>query len=299
MKIYTGCVPCFARQAVEAAEMSTNDPVLRQTIIRKALHALAELPYNKTPPYAGVIIHRIVKSMVGNIDPYRELKHIYNRKALKLYPAMKEMVAQSSNMLERAARLAIAGNNIDFGVRSNTDHIDLHEAIDETLNCPLAIDHMSQFAESLDMANKILYLADNAGEIVFDRVLIEEIPDYHERVVFVVKGGPVLNDATMTDAEEAELTGIVRVIDTGSDAPGTIIEMCSESFKKELYSADLIISKGQANYETLSEGPPDVFFLLKAKCSVIAGDLGVPVGGLVLESLVEKNAAPASVQPSR
>jgi uncharacterized protein with ATP-grasp and redox domains len=288
MKIYTGCVPCFARQAVEAAEMSTEDQELRHAIIRESLHALADLPYNMPPPHAGVVIHRIVKNMVGNIDPYLGLKTTYNRRALDLYPEMKETVARSSDRFETAARLAIAGNNIDFGIRSNSDHIDLHDAIDETLGKPLAINHQKLFAESLEHADMILYIADNAGEIVFDRVLVEEIPDYRKRVIFAVKGAPILNDAIMQDAEEAGLTSIVRVIDNGSDAPGTITELCSESFIEELGRAELIISKGQANYETLSDVPRNVFFLLKAKCPVIAGHLGVHVGDLVLESLVQK-----------
>lgn len=288
MKIYTGCVTCFARQAVEAAEMATDDEVLRQDIIRKALHALAELPYDKTPPHAGVVIHRIVKKMVGDIDPYEELKTIYNQRALDLYDEMKEIVAQSQNTLETASRLAIAGNNIDFGIRSNSEHIDLHEVIEETLERPLAINHLKQFGKSLDHATSILYIADNAGEIVFDRVLVEEIPDYQDRVTFVVKGAPILNDATMEDALEAGLADIVRVIDNGCDAPGTIIELCSEPFIEELKGADLIIAKGQGNYETLSNVPHNVFFLLKAKCPVIAHDLDVRVGDLILESLEEK-----------
>ena len=288
MKIYTGCVPCFARQAVEAAEMATDDEVLRQDIIRKALHALAEIPYDKTPPYAGVVIHRIVKEIVGDIDPYEELKTIYNQRALDLYDEMKEIVAQSQNTLETASRLAIAGNNIDFGFRSNSEHIDLHEAIDETLVRPLAINHLKQFKTSLDHATSILYIADNAGEIVFDRVLVEEIPDYRDRVTFAVRGAPILNDATMEDALETGVTDIVRVIDNGCDAPGTIIELCSEPFIEELKEADLIIAKGQGNYETLSDVPHNVFFLLKAKCPVIARDLDVRVGDLILESLAEK-----------
>jgi len=268
--------------------MATDDEVLRQDIIRKALHALAEIPYDKTPPYAGVVIHRIVKEIVGDIDPYEELKTIYNQRALDLYDEMKEIVAQSQNTLETASRLAIAGNNIDFGFRSNSEHIDLHEAIDETLVRPLAINHLKQFKTSLDHATSILYIADNAGEIVFDRVLVEEIPDYRDRVTFAVRGAPILNDATMEDALETGVTDIVRVIDNGCDAPGTIIELCSEPFIEELKEADLIIAKGQGNYETLSDVPHNVFFLLKAKCPVIARDLDVRVGDLILESLAEK-----------
>lgn len=295
MNVYTGCIPCFARQAVEAAEMATDDQELRQSIIRKALHALAELPYDKTPPHAGVVIHRIVKDMVGDIDPYHELKTIYNQRALDLYDEMKEMVSRSRHKYETASRLAIAGNNIDFGIRSNSEHIDLHEVIDETLEKPLAINHLESFIESLEQADSIFYIADNAGEIVFDRVLVEEIPDYQNRVVYVVKGAPILNDATMKDALEAGLTDIVRVIDNGCDAPGTILELCKEPFIKELHRVDLIIAKGQANYETLSDLPHNVFFLLKAKCPVIARDLAVEVGDLILESLALKRLQTATL----
>jgi uncharacterized protein with ATP-grasp and redox domains len=291
MRIYTGCIPCFARQAVEAAEMSTEDTELRRLIIKKALHSMADLPFDLTPPHAGMIIHRIVKNLLGDIDPYQELKTLYNQKALDLYDEMKKTVAGAADRLETASRLAIAGNNIDFGFRSNSDHIDLHGSIKEALQKPLVIDHTARFAESLKQAQHILYVSDNAGEVVFDRVLVEEIPDFEKRVVFVVKGEPILNDATMKDAEEAGLTDIVRVIDNGSDAPGTIIETCSDSFLAELNRSDLIISKGQGNYETLSEEPRNVFFLLKAKCHVIARDLGVQVGDLVLESLAVKRGS--------
>jgi hypothetical protein len=288
MKIYNGCIPCFARQVVEAAEMSTEDPGLRETIIREAMHSLAELPFDKTPPHAGLIIHRIVRNLLGDTDPYHHLKQLYNRRALALYPEMKDIVAGSPDRLLTAARLAIAGNNIDFGIRSNNDHIDLHEVIEETLALPLAIDHSRYFAEAVGTARSILYIADNAGEVVFDRLLIEEIPDHGDRVLFAVHGEPVINDATMEDAEDAGLTGIVRVIDNGSDAPGTMTETCSESFLHELNRADLIISKGQANYETLSDEPGNVYFLLKAKCPVIAAHMNLRVGDLILESLALK-----------
>ena len=125
--------------------------------------------------------------------------------------------------------------------------------------------------------SRILILAaDNAGEVILDRLLVEELPA--DRVTLVVRGSPVINDATMEDAEVAGLTSLVKVMDNGSDVPGTIAVACSQAFQDRLRRADLVIAKGQGNYETLSEQPGDVFFLLKIKCPVIARDIGLDLG---------------------
>jgi len=156
--------------------------------------------------------------------------------------------------------------------------------INETLNQPFAINNLPEFKKALERSRRILYLTDNAGEIVFDRILIEELPDYRDRVIVAVKSEPVINDATMEDAEQAGLTDIVRVIENGSDAPGTILEECSEEFLEIFYNSDMIIAKGQGNYESLSENDHRVFFLLKAKCSVISRHLRVRIGDIIVKS---------------
>lgn len=283
MKIYLRCVPCFARQAVEAAEMATEEPALREKIVREVLKVSSTIPFNKTPPHIGMYIHRIIRKLVGNIDPYKELKQKYNKKAQELHPFMKEIVKNSRNSLKTAVRLAVAGNIIDFGITATSDTIQLKKTIEETLKIPFAIDNFEEFKLDLSTAEKILYLSDNAGEIVFDGVLIEEIPDFKQRVTLAVKGHPVINDATMEDAKECGLTELVRVIDNGSDAPGTILETCNDEFRREFDRADLIIAKGQGNYETLSETDKKIYFLLKAKCSVLAEDLAVNVGDIILK----------------
>ena len=130
------------------------------------------------------------------------------------------------------------------------------------------------------MAEDILYLADNAGEIVFDRLLIEEMP--MDRVTLVVRGGPVINDATRADVEAAGLDSKVSVMDNGSDAPGTIPELCTPLFRDRLGQCDLVIAKGQGNYETLNDFDKNMFFLLKVKCPVIARDADWAVGQMVL-----------------
>jgi len=143
--------------------------------------------------------------------------------------------------------------------------------------------NLAEFSRAIAAAERILYLADNAGEIVFDRLLIERLPT--EKVTVAVRGLPVINDATLIDAEYAGITELVEVIDNGSDAPGTILEDCSEAFLERFHAADLIISKGQGNYETLSQVHKDIYFLLKVKCPVVARDVGCQMNSLVLQRL--------------
>jgi uncharacterized protein with ATP-grasp and redox domains len=174
-------------------------------------------------------------------------------------------------------RLSIAGNIIDLGPAREYE---LWNTVERVLVQPFAIDDRAAFQAAIARAGQVLYLADNAGETVFDRVLIEtlDLP-----VTYAVKGGPVLNDATREDALAAGVNQAADVISTGSDAPGTVLDRCSERFRQLYEQAELVIAKGQANYETLSQEGPKVFFLLQTKCPVIARDVGVPVGSIVLK----------------
>jgi uncharacterized protein with ATP-grasp and redox domains len=285
MKIYTRCIPCFARQAVEAAEMATEDPEKREEIIRAALRIIAGVSFSDTPPHMGLEIHGVIRSVVGEIDPYHAIKRLYNGKALAEYGFMKNLLdgrTGGGDRFERALRLAVAGNIIDFGVRSKDDVIHIREIIEASVSRPLDHDDGPWLFEELSKAGSILYVTDNAGEILFDRIFIEEIPRHRERVTVLVRGGPVLNDATESDAEEVGLTGIVPVVSSGSDAPGTIYERCSPRVRRMIDESDLVIAKGQGNYETLSERDRLTFFLLRAKCPVIAEDLGVEVGATIV-----------------
>jgi uncharacterized protein with ATP-grasp and redox domains len=195
---------------------------------------------------------------------------------------LKEKIARSLNPLETAVRLAIAGNIIDFGPNSRLEDRHVRDAITHAFRAKrLGLDE-EDFRTAVMKADKILYLADNAGEIVFDRLLIEQLP--YEKITLVVKAGPIINDATMNDARAAGLTDLVEVIDNGADAPGTILEICSEEFRRRFDQADLIIAKGQGNYETLSNVDANILFLLKVKCPVIARHLGSELDSLVLQA---------------
>ena len=281
MRTFFDCIPCFVRQALDAARFATDDEAIHERVLREALRMASQMDLRATPPAMGQGLHRLIRQLTGNGDPYRAVKQRFNRAALALYPAMRERVDRSDDPLETAVRLAIAGNIIDFGIHSQLGEADVEDAIQHALSSPLRGDPEALRGAAAG-ADEILYLADNAGEIVFDRLLVERMPQ--EKITVVVKGGPVLNDATREDAEAAGLPDLVEVIDNGSDAPGTILDDCSEAFRRRFERADLIVAKGQGNYETLSDADKDIFFVLKAKCHVIATDLGCEVGALVLHT---------------
>jgi uncharacterized protein with ATP-grasp and redox domains len=285
VRTYLDCYPCFLRQALDAARRAGTDNNQQQAVLDRVLEALRQIEPAATPPEIGDRVHRIARQVAGNGDPYREAKASSTRQALALYPRLKALVQEADDPLGVAVRLSIAGNIMDA---ARGQECDLWGTVERVLVQPFAADDGMALREALDRADTegrngvapLLYLADNAGETVFDRVLIEALD---APVVYAVKSGPTLNDATREDALAAGVDRVAEIVSTGSDAPGTILDRCSEEFRKMYEQAELIIAKGQANYETLSEEGPRVFFLLQAKCPVIARDVGVPVGSIVLK----------------
>ncbi|HOE62151.1 MAG TPA: ARMT1-like domain-containing protein [Candidatus Sumerlaeota bacterium] len=280
MKTHLECIPCFARQALEMARMGTEVESLQKEIARESLKIIIEADFETPPPLLAQKVSSLIRRMTGIADPYAKSKRRQNRFAMELYPEMKEIVRTSRNPFETAARLAIAGNIIDMGIYPGIDHAHAERSIREALDAPILAETLQSFHDAVQSASSILYLADNCGEIVLDRLLVEELP--REKVTFAVRGGPILNDATLEDAIETGITEIVVVIDNGDDAPGTWLPQCSDEFRRRFESADVIISKGQGNYETLDGEAGNIFFLLRAKCPVIARAVGCPLGSAVL-----------------
>ena len=280
MKTYFDCIPCLVRQALDSVRFTTDDENTVEQVMREVLCLACKMDLRQSPPAMAQKIHRAIRKLTGVQDPYLQTKNRFNKLALQMYPELKERVETSAEPFETAVRLAIAGNIIDLGVKTGLAESEVEKNITRSLTDPLDTEAVQEFSKATARAKDILYLADNAGEIVFDRLLIEQLP--YENITFVVKARPVINDATMEDAQIAGLTDIVDVIDNGSDAPGTILETCSETFRRRFDKSDLVIAKGQGNYETLSDVDKNIFFILRAKCPVIARHLGCEIGNLVL-----------------
>jgi hypothetical protein len=280
MKTAQECMPCFARQAAEAVALCVDDPARREALLRRLLHDIAQADWAGSPPAMGQRIHRIIRKELGCSDPYHALKDRMNRMAEALLPSLRASMDRWPDPQEAAVRLAIGGNLLDAGAKTQIAADDLPRRMNSIWTQPLHGEPAELF-RAAEEAHCILYLADNAGEIFFDRVLIEALPA--EKITVFVRGAPVLNDATIEDAVAAGLPEIAPVLDNGSDAPGTILEDCSKTFRKWFERADLVIAKGQGNYETLSDTTQRVFFLLTVKCSVVADRIGEPVGSLVVK----------------
>jgi len=279
MKTYLDCIPCLIRQALNAVRMVSADTAVHASIVRQVLRWAGDMDLQQPPPVMAQRIHRQLRMISGEDDPYRLAKEHQNRMALSLLDELEAELETASDPLETAVRLAIAGNVIDLGINGSVTEYDLRQSVSRVLAESFA-GELEDFRGALSEASSILYLADNAGEIVFDRLLIEQLPT--ARVTLAVRGSPILNDATEKDARAAGLHEIVEIIDNGSDAPGTLLEQCSEDFTRRFKQADLIIAKGQGNFETLSDEPHNIFFLFKVKCPVIADHAGLPVGTHVL-----------------
>jgi uncharacterized protein with ATP-grasp and redox domains len=208
-----------------------------------------------------------------------EAKRQSNDLILAMYPNLKKQVFQSDNPFDTALRLAIAGNIIDF---ATGDNFDIQATIEKVLHSDFAIDHSAELKQALSKAKKVLYLGDNSGEIVFDKIFVENI--MHPNLYYAVRGAPVINDATMDDAKYVGMDTVADVISNGYDAPSTIVEHCSTEFKEVFNRADVIISKGQGNLEGLWDiTDKKIYFLLMVKCDVIADALKVKKGDFVVK----------------
>ncbi len=279
MNVYLDCVPCFLRQALDAARATTDDGDVHERIVREVLLLAAELDLARPPPWVAQRIHRRLRELTGVDDPYRAQKDRFNGMALALLPELRASVQRAPDPLGAAVQVAIAANVIDLGAKSS---LGVEEARGVLLAaCSTEVHgNLEGFRRRARAARRILYLADNAGEIVIDRLLIEQLGP--ERVTLVVRGQPVINDATVEDARAAGLHELVNVIDNGSDAPGTILEDCSADLRDRFRAADLVVSKGQGNYESLSGVAGNVVFLFKVKCPAVARHTGLALGLHVL-----------------
>lgn len=282
MKIYFDCIPCFLNQTLATLRKITDDEAMHEMILREVLRMVSGINMNQSPPAMAQHIHRVIKQMTGSNDPFAQEKEEHNRFAMSLIPEIKKRHQHDPDLFSKMLRLSIAGNIIDSGINHPIKRSEVLQSIDRSITTPLEKKAVDDLRNEVEKATDILYLGDNAGEIVFDRLFIEQMP--HDRITYVVRGKPIINDVTMDDARDVDMFNLVKVIDNGSDAPGTILNECARQFQERFASSDLVIAKGQGNYETLSDVNKNMFFLLQVKCPVIAKDIGYDVGSFVVQS---------------
>jgi hypothetical protein len=282
VKAELDCLECFVRQALRAARQASNDPAVHRRVLEEAGARLRSMDLDRSPASLSHVVYELANEFSGNPDPYRESKREQNAMALELEDEMRRMVLAAADPLSAALHLSAAGNIIDLGTMQAED-IDIRAAIAQVMSERFAVDHSDALRESLGGCRDLLFLLDNAGEIVFDKILIEELLKLTP-VTAVVKAAPIINDACLDDAEATGLTRVCEVIDNGGAFIGSPLDRVPERFLERMRRADVIIGKGQGNYETIDDFPGDVFLILKAKCEVVARHMGVRLGQVGLFS---------------
>jgi len=290
VKTYLDCIPCFYKQALDASRKAGASEKTQKRILDEVAAVMSRLSLKASPPEIAKYVYALVSEFSGTKDPYSREKVRSNELALAFYGRLKRRMVSSGDRLLLAVELAIAGNIIDYGVKNT---LDIDSELDTIINTEDEVIKKERksvfdypgFKRALQKTKDILYLADNAGEVVFDRILIEEIKnmDKDKKITYVVKERPVINDALMEDAVFCGIDKIADLVSSGSDAPGTVLSFCSGEFLAMYKKAGMVISKGQGNFEALSGTERPVFFLFMAKCPVIARDIGCKIGDVILK----------------
>ena len=278
MKAKPECFLCVFRQALNTVRLVSDDEETHRRVLAAVAERMAEATLNQTPASLSKPAYELVSAITGVADPYKRHKKSSNADALALLPRLRERVETAADPLGAAVKAAAAGNIIDLGI-GHSFH--LERDIDTIMSQPLAIDDTDHLRQELGNGKRLLYLGDNAGEIVFDLLLVGQLLATGTQVTFAVKSGPVINDATLEDAVQVGMTEIVPVVETGSNDIGVNWDNVSTEFQSLYDSADIIISKGHGNFETTSDRQANSYFLLKAKCQVVADEAGVQLGDVV------------------
>ena len=249
-------------------------------ILKLTAQLSANASLSDTPAELSKSAYKAVSQITGDPDPYAQEKIRTNQAVMQILPRLQQITESSSDPLSTAIHIAVAGNIIDLGIGHN---FDLNKDIDAIIQMALAIDDTESLRAQITPGIKILYLGDNAGEIVLDTILVNWLKQQGANLTFSVKSGPIINDATIHDARFAGLTDMVEVIETGSDDIGVNWNNVSDQFRKTFESANIIISKGHGNFETCDTRPENIYFLLKTKCQLVASELNVPLGSIVFK----------------
>lgn len=283
MEIILDCLPCMLKQVLEASRMATNDTNIQEKILIEAIDIISNYKECSCSPELALKMHQTIRRYTGNNDPYQNVKSRDIKAAKEVYPFIKSFLQEKNNSLYWALKIAATGNNIDSAIYNN---VDIKGFVKNELEKEFSLCDIDSFESKLKKAQTILIIGDNSGETLFDKVLAEYLLQYNIEVMYAVRNNPIINDTTLKEAYESGLDSCTTIISTGCDAPGAILEKCSDEFIDLFNTADLIISKGQGNYEALSDCKKNMFFLLKAKCPVLSKRLGVNINDYVLKEIV-------------
>ncbi len=283
MQTYLDCYPCFLRQTLAAVRLITNQEPEQKRVLDQVMQTLPTLPLEYAPPRIAGVVYGIITRETGVADPYDEIKKSSNRQAMAVLPELTRIIEQKPDRLRAAAALAISGNLIDFGVQH--EGFKLSKGLNGQFPDHFDPDDFPAFEQQLPKTTKLLYIGDNAGEIVADKIFISQMKIAYPRleVGFAVRGAPIINDVTIVDAEQVGMAEVARIINSGCRAPALLEDEMSPEMADWFHHATIIIAKGQGNYESLSQSKQDIFFLLQCKCPVVAADLGTPIGSMIFK----------------
>jgi hypothetical protein len=286
MKVHYECAACFLRQTREALDLATDDESLKMEVTEKVVKLVSEtFRRGAVSNFIGTEVHRTIKNETGNNDPYHKEREISNDIAADFLPQVEKILGEN-NKLKNYVKVAIAGNVIDFGALGL--EMDMESLIVKTMKKDPTIDNTEELENELKISKTVLYLADNIGEIVFDKILIEKIKGYDVDVTVALKEKPILNDACIGDALKIGLDKVAKLTSTGTDSIGIIEEDVSPEFMELYNKSDMVIAKGLGNYEGLGEmdlKDKPVYCLLNAKCNPVARDIGVNLGDNIVLKL--------------
>ena len=279
------CRECYVKQMHELAALCGRDDATLERMLAIKDEVLAGLGGERIrPDHMGELLARVTP-LLGTDDPYREIKREYNQLLLDREKDCSALIEAADEPFQLALRYAVAGNLVDFGGKNTFTREDVTALIDRVPEIAFAYDDSEDLLAAVRRARSIMYLGDNCGEIVLDKLMIEQILRENPgvQVTYGVRGGPAINDVTLDDAAQVNMADVARVLSSGVATPTTVISASAEEFRRAFFDADLVISKGMGNFEVLVDGcgREDVYFLLMTKCTLVTDLVGVPLMSFV------------------
>ena len=285
MKVSLDCMECNIKQLIKISNFINASEDQQITASKKLFKMLSEVDFNKSNPEIMGESWKIIVDIYGNDNPYKEIKSFYNNLLLEVYDDIRSIIKESDNPFLTALKIAVIGNIIDFGARHTFSKEEVIKRIENHQEMSFKKDDSKKFEQSILNAKTILYIGDNCGEIVLDKLFIETLCFLNKevKVYFGVRGGAILNDVTVEDFNEVKMGEVATCVSSENAVPGTILKDSSKVFNDLFYNADVVIAKGQGNFESLSEVKRNgLYLLLMSKCNYVSSIIGVDTLDFVL-----------------